>query len=384
MAVSGGATLNTVYTLYSILAAEAIGLNAAYDTANKVLVNYHLDEIFRLNPIAEVHLMLVAQTVTLAQMCDKANNYLKKILRDAGGKVRYAGVVRNPIASYTSTLSGGLDADVLAAILKAQELADDEYASDRPINNIVIEGRELNGTFGSATDLGAMAAIYRDVSVCVLQDPAIAALDVEYTPTAAVGTYLGVISKKEASESFAQPVEKFNLLDVAKGRFLSVNLSNNQPITNYANADLDALHDKRFVFGRTFNNYSGVYFNQSHNCASETDDYNASELRAVMNRAVRLTRPVLIPRINSTEFIVEDGRIVRRQTAVIEADIRSALVVMQSDISSVTYIIVDPEKDNLGQNYPSFLSVPKLRVLIGVIPKGKAETIEVEIGYTQG
>jgi len=387
IAIVDGAQLNTVYKLFSPAGAEAIGLTAANDLASKVLIRYHIDEFFRMNPTGELHVMLVAQTVTMAQMCDKANNYLKKVLRDGQGRIRKAGVVRNPTAVYSATLDDGLDADVLAAIPKAQELADDEYANDRPINNILIEGREYNGAVGDAANIRTLSGgPYRDVTVCIAQDPAVAALDVEYTPTAAVGAYLGAATNKAASECFAQPIPKFNLTSVADGRFLSAYLSNNNPLSNLAEADIDALHDKGYVFARTFNNFDGVYFNQSHVCAPETDDYNASEMRDVINRAVRLARPVLIPLLNSTNFPVEagTGRIERRVAAGIEADIRTALEAMSSDVSVIQTVLVDPTKDDFGQDYPSFLVDRVLRVVIGLIPKGKAEQILVTIGYTTG
>lgn len=384
VAVVGKAQQNTVYKLYSVKGAENIGLDAAYDIANDVLVYYHISEFFRMNPTGELHIMLVAQGTTLAAMVDKDNNYLKKVLRDGAGRIRKAGVVLNPASGYTPTLSGGLDEDVLDAIPIAQELADDEYTAGRPINNIVIEGREFNGTVGDATDLKAInGGPYRDVSIVIAQDFATASLDALFAKTAAVGTYLGAATNKTASQSFAQPIDQFNLTDVAAGRFLSSYLSNGNPISNLADADIEALSEKGYIFGRTFPNYDGVYFNQSHVCAPATDDYNASELRDVMNRAVRIVRPVMIPYVNSTDFVVENGRIVKRQTKMIEAEIRQALTAMQNDYSSVPVVVVDPEFDDSGVAYPSFLSDSTLRVIIGIVPKGKAEVIVVSIGFTQ-
>jgi hypothetical protein len=194
---------------------------------------------------------------------------------------------------------------------------------------------------------------------------------------------LGAATNKEASECFAQPIDKFNLTDEAEGRFLSAYLSNGNPVSNLADADIVALSDKGYIFGRTFPNYDGVYFNQSHVCIAEDDDYAYSENRDVINRAVRLTRPVMIPYVNSTNFVVENGRIVKRQTKLIEAEIRAALQAMQDDISELKVVLVDPERDEEGQPYPSFLSDNTLRVIIGIVPKGKAVTITINIGYTQ-
>lgn len=385
VAVAGGAQLNTVYTLYSVSGAETLGLDAAYDADNSVLVHKHIDDFFFYNPAGELHIMLVAQNTSLEDMCDPTNDYLKKVLREANGRIRKAGVVLNPDGDYTSTTSGGLDADVLAAIPKAQALADEEYGESRPINNIVIEGREFNGTVGDATDLRALAnGPYRDVSVVIGQDPDVADNDALFADYAAVGAYLGMATNKTISQSFAQPIDQFNLADAATDRFLGVYLSNNQPLTNLAAADIAALSNKGYVFARTFPSYGGVYWNQSHVCAPVTDDYNYSELRDVMNQAVRLTHPVVIPYVNSTEWVVTDaGRIEKRQTSAVAAEIRSALGPIEPHVSNISYINVDPAVANDGSPYPSFLDDSTLRVQIGLRPKGKSVTINVEIGYTR-
>lgn len=385
VAIVGGAQLNTVYKLFSVSAAETLLITAAYDTANDILVHYHISEFFAMNPTGELQIMLVPQGTTLAAMVTKTNAFLKKVLRDGTGRIRKAGVVLNPASGYTPTLTTGLDGDVLTAIPLAQALADDEYAEDRPINNIVIEGREYNGAVGSAADLRNLAGgPYRDVSVVIAQDFAKASEDALFAKTAAVGTYLGIATNKEASECFAQASEKFNLTRTADGRMLAAYLSSGNPLNNLALADINSLHDKGYVFTRTFSGIDGVYFNQSSVCAPETDDFNESEVRDVMNRAVRLTRPVIIPYINSTNFVVENGRIVRRMTAMIEAEIREALAAMQSDLSSLDFVIVDPANDDAGQPYPSFLVTPTLRYMIGLVPKGKAKQIVGLIGYVAG
>lgn len=386
VAVTELVQLNTVYTLFSTAMAEAIGITAAYDSTNKVLCHKHISDFFHYNPTGELHIMLVARdTNSMEDMVDVTNNYLKKVLRDGQGRIRKAGVVLNPTGAYTSSLSGGLDADVLAAIPKAQALADEEYGESRPIDNIIIEGREFNGTVGDATVLRALAnGPYRDVSVVIAQDPAVAELDALYADYAAVGAALGLSLNKTISQSYAQPIAQFNLTDAATGRFLSAGLSNNQPLSNLDAASQAALSNKGYIFGRTFPQYAGVYFNQSHVCAPFTDDYQYGELRDVMNEAVRLTHPVMIPYVNSTEWDVqENGRIIRRQTALVEGEIAGALGPIEPHVSEVVFINVDPAVNNQGVAHPSFLDDSTLRVQIGLRPKGKSVVISVEIGYTR-
>lgn len=386
VSVVSGVQLNTSYRLFSLKAAEDLLIDEDYDTDNAVLVHYHISEFFRMNPAGELHIRLVAQGTTLEEMCDKDETHLKQLLVDGAGRIRKAGVVLNPEAGYTPTLSGGLDADVVNAIPKAQELADEEFAADRPLNNIVIEGREFNGSVGSATDLRALAGgPYRDVSVCIGQDADKADDDALFAKTACVGTYLGVATNKLPSQSFARPISSNNLTDTANSRFLSAQLSSGALLSSLSLGEQNALHNFGYVFTRSFNGYDGVYFNQSSNCVPVTDDYNSSELRDVMNYAVRIVRPVLIPYINST-LPVESGtgRIDKGAAKGIEADVRSVLTAMANEVSSISTVVIDPALDDLGAPYPSFLSDGILRVVIGLVPKGKAEQILVSIGYTAG
>ena len=391
VAVSGGAQLDTNHVLFSNKAAEDIGLDSAYDTSNNILVHYHISEFFRLNPTGELHVRLCAQGTTLTQMADKSLAFAKSLLVGGEGKVRKLGLVLNPAIGYGPILSGGLDEDAINAIPVAQALADDEYANDRPLNNIVVEGREFNGAVGAATDLRNLAGgPYRGVSVVIGQDPAVADGHAIHAKHAAVGAYLGAATNKEASQSFAQPISQFNLTSVADSRFLEVYISSNAALSSLDSADVGALHDKGYIFGRVFGGYDGAYFNQSFNCAPATDDYNASELRDVINRAVRLVRPVMIPLINSTQFPVDGGRIETGARRSVEADVRTALAAMDSDMSfpasdaQNTTVVVDPLADANGTPYASFLSDPTLRVIIGIVPKGKAEQIVVSIGYVSG
>jgi hypothetical protein len=61
VAVTGGAQLGTIYHLKGVSEAVTLGLNAAYDTTNTVLVYEHINEFFRINPNGDLYLMLVGQ-----------------------------------------------------------------------------------------------------------------------------------------------------------------------------------------------------------------------------------------------------------------------------------------------------------------------------------
>ena len=281
-------------------------------------------------------------------------------------------------------MAGGFDEDVLLAIPKAQELADSEFLSKRFIDNIIIEGREMNGTVGNMADLRNLLGVpYRNVTVVGSQDTAIADLDAAFTSHASVGTLLGINLNKEIHESHSWARPQNNLTNAANGLWLDTALSNGTKIGDIPDADLDAYHDKGVVFVRRFPGYDGLYFSQSHVCAPSTDDFKNSELVEVIHEAIRLTYGVLVPLINSPVLVGSDGRIDIKQRKSIEADIRQVITTnMGSNISELKLVLIDPSFDQDNNPYPPFLSDNTLRAVIGIVPYGKAEQIIVTIGLT--
>lgn len=306
VAVSGGAQLNTVYKLRSIRDAENLGLNLAYDTTNNVLVYRRLLRIYTRNPSAEVHLQLVAQARTLTQMLDIAysTTFAKNMLRDAGGRIKYLGVARNPATGYTPTLSGGLDADVLAAIPKAQGLYDSEAAEFR-FCQIVIEGRSFNGSVGSATDLRGLG--HENVSVFIGQDPVIRASHADHAGYAAVEDFLGCLSVAAVSQNVGENNrDLFNIQNVAAGFYSGnteitkcVGLSSDTLLSGYVEQDLATLDEKGYIFIEPVTGLAGLYINDTHTCTAIESDYAYVENNAVIDKAITLARTALLPIVNA-------------------------------------------------------------------------------------
>lgn len=363
--------LDTSVLLLSPKDAVALGLDAAYDDANSVLVYYHISEFFRLSPSGQLWIRLVANTVSLADMVDKNNPHAQQLLIDANGDINTLSGIMNPATSYTPANSGGLDADVLAAVAKAQQLADSEFALHRPVF-IVIEGRGFNGTAAAATDLRALAS--KNVCVVIAQDLTIASAKPIYATHAAVGTLAGAISAARVSECIGW-IQFFNILSAADSRFLSPGLSSNLGLSAYNDADLSALNDKGFIFGRRLVGNSGVYFNNSHTCTLITSDYAYIENTRTINKAVREVYKALQPRINSPLKVGAGGKLAPEVIKGFESLCNRPLDIMKSnEEASDGATWIDPNQNVLQSS--------KLKVRIRIIPIGKASFIEVEIGFS--
>jgi hypothetical protein len=384
---ASGLALSTPAKLIQLSDAEDLGITAAYDSTNEILVHHHISEYFRLNPNGTLYIMLVPQTATLANMCDKASEYVKKLIlsETANREIKYLGVVRNPdMATYTPVLSGGLDSDVLAAIPKAQELIDTLRTDNIYIDGIMLEGREFNGTIAAATDLTTLAA--QNVGVVIAQDPAITALATEYAKYAAVGAALGMISVRKVSENMgsvdivnkpdiAKGKENYPLTNAANGLWLKAALSSGVLVNALSQTEKTALTQKGYIFAGSYEGYPYVYFNNSTTCTASSDDFSRIEKNRTWNKAARYCIETLTPRINSTVKIDENTGFIKSSTvASWESAVKAKLGNMLADdeVSAID-VYIDPKQN--------VLSGSPVKVKLSVTPDGIAEAIEVDLGF---
>lgn len=372
-APSGLAFNTTSPKLRSVQDAVDLGITEASDTSGAVLVYHHIKEFFRINPDGELYIRLVAQTTpTMAAMCDVANAHLKALLEDANGNIHQAGVVLNPIAAYSSTTSGGLDADVIAAIPKAQALADYMRSQKSPVI-ILLEGREFNGTVASAQDLKALEC--PDVVVTIASDNEVSERASIHDKYAAVGMTLGLISKAKVSENPGRTIARFNVEDRISGAMVQPGLSNGNLASTLSAQDYDTLTYKGFNLVRNYVQQSGAYLNDSMTCDLLTSDFYSAELRRTINYGIRLAYDGVFPRINSPILVdPATGKMEGSTAKAIESEVKAAMSpLLQNQDASGIDVYVDPDQDVLNSN--------EVIVRIAIVPVGVARKITVKIGF---
>lgn len=357
VAVAGGVQLSTVYRCKSIDDVIALQIDADYDSDNSVLVYEHLFETFRVNPNADIYLMLLPQATSYEDMLDLtiAGN-AKKLLLEADGDIKQLAVAYNPSLAVTDFT------DTAAAIAKAQALAADEYTKHRPVE-ILLEGKGWD--FDNPTDLTALNA--ENVSVMVGQSNSVASGDATY---AAVGTLLGAVTRAAVNENIGW-VREFNVL----GGDLQVGAISGTKLSDISDGALATQSDNGAIHFRTHAGRAGLYFNDSFTCTLLTSDYCYIENNRTIHKAVRLIRQALLPRVNSPVLVDGDtGQLPPSVTKSIETDGRKALEAMiaEAEVSSID-IFVDP-----AQN---ILSTSELKVAFEVVPTGTARTIRATIGF---
>ncbi len=298
-----GVEFDTNYKFVRIDEAEDIGITLENDIANDMLVWYHIDEFFRINPGVELHLRVVSDAVTAPEIVDKDADHLKKLLRDTAGVIKRAGVFLNVVSGETAD---GLDEDVWTAIAVAQQLADYERSLNRPIH-IYIEGR---GLAGNTTDVGdARAQLCGQVSLVIAQDLDIAALDASFTTHAAVGTVVGIKAFQKVNDNIGY-VGGANIQSKADGRWVRPGLSSNLALTEYdddpTDGDFKTLGDKGFIFPMAYMEQDGVFFNDDPTCDAIDSDFYCCANSETYNKAHRALYKALLPKVNSTTLVDPD------------------------------------------------------------------------------
>ncbi|MBO2009172.1 DUF2586 family protein [Hymenobacter negativus] len=361
VAIAGKLALGTVYELRSIQAAEAIGITA---TATNFTKTYrHISEFFRQSPGAVLLFMAVARTVPMADICDRTlAGGAKTLLTNANGRVKQLAVVLNPASGYTPVVTGGLDADVLTAVAKAQALAAEEFLQHRPVA-VLLGGHSLQADLSTAPDLRALNSEYVAV---------VAGTDHGNAPgEPAIGTALGATSAAGVNESIAW-VQKFNL--TGDGSFLNAGLTNGKALSELLPGDLGNVADKGFIVVRQHAGIDGFYFSDSPTCTVASSDYAYLENVRTTNKAAIITRTALLPALNGPLPVNADGTLVAQAIGELQGKVVAALTagLQQTGEASALGVYIDP-----AQNV---VSTSQLAVRVRLVPVGVGRQINVSLG----
>jgi hypothetical protein len=308
--VEGGATgvvIGVVYPLTKPKDAEALGIDAAYDTTNAVRVYRHISEFYRMaGEGTKLYLVVGDQADTMSELID---THAQALVIASGGLVSYISVAYNPAVAYEPVIVDGLEEHVRGAIATAQALHEWSWSSDRPVV-MILEGRGFSGTGATALDLrnilvGAALLEATHVVLCIGQD-----WDFAETQNAIgqkfadVGTLMGTKAAISVNRSVGE-VETLDISSATRGRWLTAGLSSHEKIEAVED-DLSDLDSKGYVFGLSYTGITGLRWNNDHVCSPEgVDDDGFIKIStlghaATINKAARLLRKKLLPKLKLT------------------------------------------------------------------------------------
>ena len=355
IAVATKLVLDTVYTLFQPKDAEDLGVDAAYDADNNVVLYRHITEFYRkAGKGVKLFLMVVDQTVTMTEMVeDLTSIYCRKMIAEAQGEIRNFGVCLNPVVGYIPTYLDGLDDDVRAAIPKAQLLHDWSYETFRPCS-IFLEGRDYNNlNAAAALDLKNIPDTEaQKVSLVIGQDWDYAdGLHAISQVFADVGNFLGCIASRKVNENPGE-VETMNITDSTLSVFLTGGISDHTKIKDIE-ADWETLDTKGYIFPIYYTGASGLRWNDDHVCVSQVVDEDgyfnefSVALGRTLDKAARVLRAALLPKVKSVQPVDgETGKLPLGIIKWLEGIGDRAFERMQEDAEiSAGQTTIDPDSD---------------------------------------
>lgn len=352
-----GIPLVTPKVIYSLSEAVALGITEDAEPA----AYRHIKEFYdgyayaTGSDTAELYIMLTSAATTLAAVADKDTPAGAKLLLDyANGRIKLLGITRTPASGYTPDLEDGVDADSIAAMPKANELAGLFATGQKPLR-VLVEGRSFDyDNIGDLEDITTYT--YQRVAMVLWSTHADGSSSVGYT----VGVKAGL------------PVQR-KLSRVANGQiplskaYIGVDAA--EDITGVA-----TIHDKGYITLRTYPTRAGYYFTGEPMACLPTDDYAILSRGLVIDKAQRIAYDTFLDEVEEDVEVDGDGQLLPGYKAYLEKKIENAISLgMTGQISGVQFSIP------AGQN---ILSNNTTKAVLSIIPKGYQTYIEVLLGFT--
>lgn len=297
MTLPSSMVYNTAYELLSIETAEGLGVTQTTDDSNGELVHYNLSEMFRLAPESKFWLIPVDKSKTVSGLVADAD--LKTAIRS----IKNLNVIG--IVGLATTVDTSL-ADAVSIQGLVKSFADEHLL----IDGVFVEGVGSTAPLAITAYPDLRTVTAPNVSYVIAQDPAIAILKTGYAKRAAVGTALGSIAVRrihedvgsvdiEAKPRLRRGDENYSLSDEQTGRWLSASLSDGKKFSSFTPQEQKALTAKGYMYVGSFANYGGFYFNGCPTAVNANSDYAYFNLNCIWNKAARIIRQTLIPRVRS-------------------------------------------------------------------------------------
>lgn len=188
------------------------------------------------------------------------------------------------------------------------------------------------------------------------------------------GALLGAVSYAAVSEDIAW-VQKFNISNGVECDTIA--FSNGKLLTDPAITQnlLTQLDLYRYIFLRSYVDYTGSFFNDSHCAIAQSSDYAYIENNRTIDKAIRLGRAALLPFLNSPLSFNADGTLTNITIAAFRGALSTASgpMIRAGEISAQG-ITIDPKQKSL--------TTSSVYISFKIIPNGVARNIIVNIGYT--
>jgi hypothetical protein len=263
--------------LTSAYAAEEIGINESFDANNSLKLHDQITEFFRLAPEATLYLFNSAIEADLIGFLNQ-NKEIKG----------YALSVKHDPEILTQ---------VTTVVTAQQEIVNKLLTENRFIDFVVVCFDELEDF---TVNLFTLQCAHVSVIVaCEKGDKQVS-----------IGSVLGMIAVRKISENLGsvdieskprakRGTDDYTLTDQVEKRWLESFLSDGRSIASLDKAALKAIIDKGYIVASSYEGYAGQFFENSYTAIDRGSDYAFIENNRVWNKAARLIRATLLPRVKS-------------------------------------------------------------------------------------
>lgn len=339
----------------SVFEAEQLGINESLEANEGVFLYEDIVDFFRLAPEATLYLFP-------STSIDDVKNWINqnKEIKGFGFK------------DIPEDLTD--DAVIYQTVQELQDIVNELAAANRLIDFVVVGFDEFESFQPNLFEL-----VCPQVSVVVACEK----------PNGQVGVlpYLGMLAVRRISENagsvdiIQKPLSKrgrqdYPLTDALLGRWTEAFLSDGRSIESLDKSELTAIINKGYIVAAQYEGYSGYFFENSYTCVERSSDFAYIENNRVWNKAARIIRATLLPRVKSkVKKDPNTGFMATTTVAYWKGLLENALekMVISDDISGFEVAI--DSKQIVNDTSPV-----KVRAL--VVSDGIVHEFEVAVGLT--
>lgn len=350
--VAGKITIGESKQIFSLEDAQKIGITEAENP----FAYKHVKAFYEYaGTSAELWIMLISDATTMEQAADHEKNFAKKLLEDAGGKIRVLGILKK--SSGNPTISGSIDADTDKTVIKAQKLADDFAEKYFPVR-VIISANNFNGNVQDLKDYSSTK--FNRVSLLLA--------NIDGEKEASIGLALGRLVSTPVQRNIGRV--KDGAVELSQAYF-----TNGEKVESLSSA-WDSIADKHYIFMRNFAGKSGFFFTDDPTLTTETDDFKSLTNGFVMDKVVIIAYNVLVENLGDEIAINSNGTIhpaiIKSWQNAIETNINGQMT-QRGELSGFkAYIDENQEVIKTGM----------MNVSLQLQPVGYAKYITVNIGFT--
>ncbi|MGM9774900.1 MAG: DUF2586 family protein [Candidatus Egerieousia sp.] len=350
-------SLATPYRIYRPESLAELGVTQANNARLTELVSQFYSEAQEGTPLVIVG---YDSTETMTKLCDKTTGKLRQLLESQKGDLR--GIVLASVTAADKAGTEGLDADVLTALPKGQELA--EYAATQMYAPLFVAFEGVGYT---------TAAALKDLSkekynrCCVVLGDTTAS-----SKHAAVGVFAGRVASAAVQRNIGR---------VADGPLAPTQMYLGAKAVESAQDDISTVYNKGYIAPRTYVGRSGYFFLDDSMSCDPTDDYAHLTARRTVDKAARIAYDTVLDNLLTELEVNEDGTLSTDVIKGWQAEVEEAVDTQMTAKGELVALdgsgcdcFIDPKQDVLASS--------EVNISLSVRPYGYGRTINVEIGFT--